>query len=96
MHIMNLAEFESRVSDVHDFLSTNPAAKDAIRVLDDLHGFLGSEVRGWTTNEDIVAAYDALRGQRDRLEGGEDVMDRVRSAVDRLLDSIRAARPAEA
>jgi hypothetical protein len=96
VHLTNLAEFEEKVGHVQDFLKSNPERGPVLRALDDLHGFLGSEIQGWTRNEEIVSAYQALRSERDRLHGGEDVMDRIRSAVDRLLDSIRSAREAEA
>jgi hypothetical protein len=47
-------------------------------------------------DEDVVHAYNTLRGHAASLNRGEDVLDKVRSAVDNLLGSIRVALTREA
>jgi hypothetical protein len=42
-------------------------------------------------DENVVHAYNSLRQHADSLRRGEDVMDKMRAAVDRLLEFIRVA-----
>jgi len=91
MEIMRLREAELRVKMLQDLLETGPERGPVLQVLDDVDGFWKSRVEGWVHDEDVVHAYHTLRSQADSLQRGEDVMDKVRSAVDRLLDFVRAA-----
>jgi hypothetical protein len=91
MDTLRLREAELRVKDVQDLLKSGPEGRPVIEVLDDLHGFWKSRVEGWIHDEDIVHAYNSLRTHADSLNRGEDVMHHIRSAVDRLLELIRAA-----
>jgi hypothetical protein len=49
-------------ADIHDLLKTGPARGPVLQVLDDLHGFRGSRVEGWVHDDDVVQAYNQLRG----------------------------------
>jgi hypothetical protein len=91
MDTLRLREAEMVVKDVQDVLKTGPDRGHTIKVLDDLHGFWTSGTVDWVHDEDIVHAYNSLREQAAGLERGEDVMDKIRSAVDRLLELIRTA-----
>jgi hypothetical protein len=60
-------------------------------VLDDLDGFWKRRVEGWIRDDDVVHAYESLCQHADSLNRGENVMDKIRAAIDRLLELIRAA-----
>jgi hypothetical protein len=62
-----------------------------IRALDDLHGFWKSRMVDWIHDDDVLHAYNSLRQHADCFARGEDVMDKIRAAVDRLLELLRSA-----
>jgi hypothetical protein len=56
-----------------------------------IHGFWKSRMVDWIHDEDVVHAYKSLRQHAHSLARGEDVIDKIRAAVDRLLEFIRVA-----
>lgn len=91
MDTLRLQEAAVRLKEFQDQLKTGLARGSTIQVLDDLHGFWKSRVEGRIHGEDVVHAYNSLREHADSLSRGDDAIDKIKAAVDRLLEFIRMA-----